>query len=111
MVSNFALLVAVTLVPLYFYSKSDRVPKTDEDLSKSVTEFAPETQANAAKRSKEMSEFWKKRGAVAGHVKDADFSQLLRAGKSSMKRHYELTGPLAEQEAAQKQKEADDVKK
>ena len=47
-----------------------------------------------------MSKFWKDKGPASGH-KDADeeFSRLLRAGKSSMKRHYELSGPLAEEEA------------
>jgi hypothetical protein len=31
---------------------------------------------------------------------DALYSQLLRSGKSSVKRHHELTGALAEEEAS-----------
>jgi hypothetical protein len=48
-----------------------------------------------------MSSFWKSRGPGVASLKDEEFQQLLKAGKSSMKRHYELKGPLADLEKAQ----------
>ena len=35
-VATFTLLMASAIVPMMFYSKSDRVPKTDEDLQASL---------------------------------------------------------------------------
>jgi hypothetical protein len=64
--------------------------------------FAPEkARTDVQRHSSEMSSFWKSRGPGVGSLKDEDFQQLLKAGKSSMKRHYELKGPLADLEKEQ----------
>lgn len=43
-----------------------------------------------------MAEFWRSKGPAAGAVADEEFDRLLKAGRSSMKRHY----ATAEEEAA-----------
>jgi hypothetical protein len=48
--------------------------------------------------SDKMSAFWKRR---QGSDMDEVYSQLLRSGKSTVKRHYELTGSLNSAEEAQ----------
>jgi hypothetical protein len=70
-------------------------------------EFAPEKRAVDRRKAAEMSKFWKDKGPASGATQDdEEFTRLLRAGKSSMKRHYELTGQLAELEASVARREA-----
>jgi hypothetical protein len=46
-----------------------------------------------------INTFWRTKRSAA--EMDAVYAGLLRSGKSSQKRHYELTGPMSDAEAAQ----------
>lgn len=127
--SGYLAFTAASLLPLYFYSRSDRVPPSDKALVSVLEDFAPERKREALVRKQERlagivaisqpgaaeSLAESTAGAAtklagdpqpagnrfAAALRRQDLDDLLKAGASSMKRHYALTGPLAEAEAAE----------
>lgn len=74
-----------------------RAPPPAEVEARVAARF-PEAAARAQSQEERLAALWARRNSAR---MDAIFDSLLRAGASSKKRHFELTGPLADVTAAQ----------
>ena len=74
-----------------------RAPPQEEVDSRVKARF-PEAASRAASQEEHFAALWARRNSTK---MDAVYSSLLRAGASSKKRHFELTGPLGDITAAQ----------
>ena len=74
-----------------------RAPPAEEVEARVLARF-PEAAARAQTQEERFAALWSRRNSAQ---MDAVYSSLLRAGASSRKRHYELTGPMSDITAAQ----------
>ena len=94
---NYLLLVSVTAVPMLLYA-SKNSPSSDTLEATLRENFAPDVM-KIAENTNRINNFWKAK-RNSGEM-DAVYSQLLRSGTGGLKRHHELSGTLAEIDAAQ----------
>jgi hypothetical protein len=94
---NYALLAVLTMGPVMLYANL-RSPSSEQIEASLRENYSPDV-AKIAEHTERINSFWKSK-RNAGEM-DAVYSQLLRSGKGGLKRHYELTGTLAEVDAAQ----------
>lgn len=93
---NYAIVSTVVIGPVAAFALM-RSPSTEEVEAALKKRFRYDIQASQAKSTK-IHAFWKTRDTCD---MNAVYSGLLKAGGSSSKRHYELTGSLADAEAMQ----------
>lgn len=94
---NYLLLVSVTAIPMLLYASKNS--PTSDTLEATLREnFAPDVK-KIAENTNRINNFWKSKRNTA--EMDAVYSQLLRSGTGGLKRHHELSGTLAEIDAAQ----------
>lgn len=96
-VLNYLLIGGATLIPVLLYSNM-RSPGQDQIEAALAEDYSSEM-AKIKQNTEKINTFWKaRRNSVE---MDNVYAELLRSGKSSAKRHYELTGSLSETTATQ----------